>query len=123
MDIPIHFLVVILFGHWVGDFLLQWNEMALKKGTRLRWLGLHVLVYTFVLFLSTLFLFSPSIALKYCVINGVLHLFTDFVTSRLALRFADNPRVFFPILGFDQLIHSVTLLATALLMPTFSLSL
>ncbi len=97
--------VIILFAHWVGDFLLQTSSMALNKSKTLKWLGLHVLTYTAVLLVLSSLIFSWQVALGFAVINGLLHLVTDFFTSKLSARHIDKPRIYFPIIGFDQFIH------------------
>ncbi len=103
---------LILLAHWAGDFLFQSSKMALGKSQHLRWLGIHVLTYTATLLVFNVFLFSIKTALVYTLINGVLHGVTDFFTSKLAAKYSEKPRVFFPILGMDQLIHTITLYVT-----------
>ena len=39
-------LFFLLFGHFVGDFALQSDQMALMKGRSWKVLSLHALVYT-----------------------------------------------------------------------------
>ncbi|MEO0572096.1 MAG: DUF3307 domain-containing protein [Bacteroidota bacterium] len=95
----------ILFMHWMGDYVLQTSHMAVNKHKSLKWLLLHVLTYTFVLLGLSQFVFSWQVGLGYAIFNGALHLITDFFTSKLAAKFQNKPRVFYPILGFDQLVH------------------
>ena len=109
---------VILIGHWFGDYLFQFSSMAVKKSYSLKWLGLHVLTYTAVLLLFCLCLFSVKLALVYVLTNAILHAVTDFFTSKLAYAYKDQPRIFYPILGFDQLIHTLTLYLTYLHLET-----
>ncbi|MEM1257514.1 MAG: DUF3307 domain-containing protein [Bacteroidota bacterium] len=97
--------LILLVAHWVGDYVLQTSPMATKKHKSLKWLLLHVLTYTVVLLGLSQFVFSWQVGLGYAVFNGALHLTTDFFTSKLAAKFQENPRVFYPVLGFDQLIH------------------
>jgi hypothetical protein len=101
--------LIILVAHWVGDFLLQTQKMAVNKHKSMKWLGLHVLVYSIVLLVIGQVLFSWQVGLGYAVFNGLLHLTTDFITSKIAARYQKNPRIFYSILGFDQLIHSMCL--------------
>jgi len=49
---------------------------------------------------------------EFLLLNAVLHFVTDFFTSRLAVKYKLNPRIFYSIIGFDQLIHTVTLMVT-----------
>ncbi len=103
---------LVLIAHWTGDYAFQTSKMALGKSQHLKWLGLHVLAYTFTLFLFSIFLFSFKTAVFYTLLNGFLHGVTDFFTSKLAAKYSETPRIFFPILGLDQLIHTVTLYLT-----------
>ena len=98
--------LIILAAHWVGDFLLQTRKMAVNKHQSIKWLGFHVLIYSIVLLVVGYLLFSWQVGLGYAVFNGLLHLVTDFVTSKLAAKYQENPRIFYSILGFDQLIHT-----------------
>jgi len=104
--------IVLLFAHWVGDYVLQSNEMALQKATSLKWLTVHVSVYCIPVFIASALLFPLQQALVYLAINGVMHWITDLVTSRLANRYRSSPRLFHSIVGFDQFFHGACLLAT-----------
>jgi hypothetical protein len=104
--------IVLLFAHWVGDYLLQSNEMATQKATSLKWLTIHVGVYCIPVFVASALLFPLRHALTYIAINGALHWVTDLASSRVATRYRSNPRVFHSIVGFDQLFHGACLLAT-----------
>ncbi len=99
-------IILILITHYVADFLLQTESMALNKSHSNLALGKHVLVYTVMLALSGHFVWS--------VLNGVLHFVTDYTTSRMtALAWAQKRRgKFFNIIGADQLIHTSLLIAT-----------
>jgi hypothetical protein len=104
--------IVLLLAHWVGDYLLQTNEMATQKATSLKWLTIHVAVYCIPILVAGILLFSMQQALTYLAINASLHWLTDLVTSRLATRYRANPRVFHLVVGFDQFFHSACLLGT-----------
>lgn len=101
--------IIILIAHWVGDYLLQSRDMATRKHRSFKWLSLHVLTYTGVLLVATQFVFSWQVSLGYAVISGFLHLVTDFFTSKLSHKYYEKPHIFYPILGFDQLIHMICL--------------
>ncbi|MEM8507512.1 MAG: DUF3307 domain-containing protein [Bacteroidota bacterium] len=101
--------IVVLIGHWVGDFLFQTGRMATFKSSSLKWLSLHVLTYTLVLLCIGYFIFSWQVAVGYAIFNGALHLITDFFTSKLAKSYREKPRIFYPVLGLDQLVHSICL--------------
>ncbi|MDT0605505.1 DUF3307 domain-containing protein [Croceitalea rosinachiae] len=105
---------MLLLAHWIGDFLFQTTKMAIHKSSSFKWLFLHVTTYTIVIFIFATLSFSWQVALGYTVINGVLHLVVDFFTSKLAAKYVERPRIFYPILGFDQLIHIACLYWTYL---------
>ncbi len=108
--------LLILLTHFVADFLLQNDDMALNKSKSNYWLSIHVLVYsTTFLFLWTLF--SPENALGiwiWVLINYMLHWLTDYCTSRLTsyLWQKEQRHWFFVAIGFDQLVHYTCLLLT-----------
>ena len=54
-----------------------------------------------------------TVILWFVAINGTLHFGVDFVTSRITSRLYAQERWhdFFAVVGFDQLIHQVTLAA------------
>ncbi len=97
--------IIVLAGHGVGDYLLQTTSMATQKSVSQKWLLLHVFTYTLVLLATGNIVFSWQVALGYAIFNGALHFITDFFTSKLARRYQEKPRVYYPILGFDQLVH------------------
>gem|GEM_PF-3767261 len=82
----------------------------------MKWLTIHVGAYSAAILLFSLFLMPLDDVLLYVGVNAVLHLITDFFTSRWAHRHKRAPRKFFPIIGIDQLIHTVTLYWTAVLL-------
>ncbi|MFD2562149.1 DUF3307 domain-containing protein [Aquimarina rubra] len=103
---------LILIAHWIGDFALQSSKMALRKSEGIKWLSIHVTVYMIVLGIFSVFLFSLKTAIVYVLINTFLHGLTDFFTSKLTSSYRENPRIFFPLLGLDQMIHGITLYLT-----------
>ncbi|MEN1784736.1 MAG: DUF3307 domain-containing protein [Bacteroidota bacterium] len=106
--------IAVLIAHWVGDYLFQTSEMANRKSQSLKWLGLHVATYGTVLLFCAVLLFSWQVALGYTLLNFIFHFITDFITSKWAARYQNNPRLFFPILGLDQLLHGIALYWTYL---------
>lgn len=101
-------ILFLLAIHWLADFALQSDEMALNKSTSNRWLTIHVAVYMLVFLLTTGHVL-------FVVLNGVLHWGTDWATSRWSARLwkAGQRHDFFAVIGFDQLIHLTTLFVTA----------
>lgn len=105
-------LGIFFLSHWIGDFVLQTTRMALNKGNSIKWLTLHVLTYISVMLVFALFIFDWQTALQFCGLNFALHWVTDFFTSKLSSKYRDQPRIFFPILGFDQFIHAICIIYT-----------
>lgn len=100
---------LFLVAHWVGDFGLQTSKMALGKPHSLRWLSIHAATYTGVILAFSLFLVPWDDLLLFVGANGALHWITDFFTSKWADKYKKVPRKFYPIIGIDQLIHTLTL--------------
>ena len=117
---PLWQLVVLLATHWVGNFVLQTNFQASNKNKRLDALSLHVATYTATLFVAAAILFGWMLAITFAAVNGALHFVTDYVTSRAKSKLwaEQNWHRFFVMIGFDQLIHQVTLASTLWIMVT-----
>jgi hypothetical protein len=109
--------VALLFVHWVADFVLQSHWMSVNKSKRVDALLLHAATYTGVLLIGAGLILGVrqiwSLVL-FVGANGLLHLATDFVTSRITSRLWQQQREhdFFVVVGLDQLIHQVTLATT-----------
>jgi len=110
--------LALLGAHWIGDFVLQTHWQASNKSTNNDALAMHVAVYTGVLALSSPYIFwtpGPASLAAFVGLNSFLHFVTDYFTSRVSSRlFAKDWHNFFVVIGFDQLIHQVTLGATML---------
>lgn len=119
-------LVTIFFGyvlyfllvHWLGDFVLQTNHMALRKSTSNYYLGMHVTVYTLTTILAWWLLFlvvGLHTTLWQYLAAGVsifvMHFITDYITSRITGKYfkAQKNHEFFVTIGFDQWLHYVQL--------------
>ncbi len=117
-------VLLLLTAHFVGDFILQSNWMAINKSKDWTALTCHVTVY------SLCFLFW---GVPFALVTGALHWLTDFVTSRITSKlwfidsmvplttikgetrfsgvFNDVKRHwFFVCIGLDQLIHATALI-------------
>lgn len=114
---PLWQFVLLLTVHWVADFILQTHWQASNKSKRWDALLRHVGSYTAVLLLATPLIIHPIAIgawLAFVGINGAAHLVTDYFTSRWSSRLyaKQDWHNFFVVIGFDQLIHQVTLAAT-----------
>jgi hypothetical protein len=110
------FLCYMFFAHFVGDFLLQTRWMGENKSSSLWPLLVHIAVYTLTLIafgLPLLLVNVPmSVVVGFCLINGLLHMVTDFVTSRCSKWAFQNKKLglFWAVIGFDQFVHTATFL-------------
>jgi hypothetical protein len=112
---PIWQLALLLFAHWIGDFAFQTTWMATSKSRRLDALFAHVLTYSATLAIASITLFAMTeVAALFVACNALLHLVTDFITSRISasLQAKQNTRGFFIVLGLDQLLHHLALAGT-----------
>jgi Protein of unknown function (DUF3307) len=105
--------VFLLVVHWFADFVLQTHWQASNKSARIDALARHVLIYTIVFAVASMLLLGVEGA-PFAGLNGLLHLATDYVTSRQTSRLYAEKRYhdFFVIVGLDQLIHQVTIAIT-----------
>ena len=113
--IPGIIVVVLLFAHFVADFVFQTDEMAKNKSTSWKWLGIHAATYGVVIGLIAAIplsiVYSIPVALTWVLVNTFLHFWTDCVTSKITSHLWKTGQVhnFFIAIGFDQLVHYVTM--------------
>lgn len=116
------FMIALLFLfaiHWYGDFYLQTHWQATNKSKNLTALATHVGAYTATLAVGSILLFhefmefSPT-WVAFVVVNGMLHFLTDAITSRFTAHYFGRKDFHngFVVVGIDQWIHHVTLMAT-----------
>lgn len=99
-------LLLIVWLHFLSDFILQTDSMAMNKSKSNAWLGLHVLVYS----LPFLLVFGW----KFALVNYLGHFATDWISSRVTSRLwqKGERHWFFVVIGADQAVHLSTLLLT-----------
>lgn len=113
--ILIHFIVIVT-AHFVGDFILQNDWMAKGKSKRFLPLVSHVFVYSVavscILFAAAVI--PVSAILAFFAVNAILHLATDYVSSRISSKFFAKGETHnaFVVIGTDQLFHYYALFAT-----------
>lgn len=111
-------IVVMIFFHWVADFLLQTHEMSINKSKSNYWLTKHIKAYMLGLLPITYMVihFGGTIggAFLWWVLNGGLHWVTDYFTSRWTSKLWAKQEVhnFFVVIGLDQFIHYICLFGT-----------
>jgi formate/nitrite transporter FocA (FNT family) len=111
--------VALLVTHWVADFVLQTHWQASNKSKDNVALFRHVLIYTACLGAASALLFGVALPwMSFVLSNFALHIVTDYFTSRASSKLwaKQDWHNFFVVVGFDQLIHQVTLAITMVLM-------
>ena len=110
----LHPIVLLLLSHLFGDFIFQGNKIATQKSKSLKWLSIHVLIYTSVLTVISVFALDSKLLLDFVLINGILHWFTDLITSKINARLfqMENKHWFYMGIGVDQFIHGACLVYT-----------
>lgn len=116
---------ILLFAHYIADFLFQTNWMAKGKSSSLLKLSVHIGTYTLVLFVCCFFLvlIRPEITMSmiaaFAIISGLFHFAVDFFTSKITSYQHKNNMMgsdtvpnfgFFSTIGADQLLHSLCLI-------------
>jgi len=139
-EINIYVILGIIFIHWIADFVMQTEKMAISKSTSNYWLTRHVLVYSTVWFFACLFYCAyldgfnwtqrgVNLVFIFPIITFICHWITDYYTSRLNTKLLppkeEHPtdkgyfkqlggefHNFFVSIGFDQVIHYLQLIIT-----------
>ncbi len=116
-------IFIVLFVHWLADFIAQSHEDAINKSSSNKHLLSHTVGYTahwaialpiMVVVLSELDIissFSLVNVFLFLFITFVCHTVTDYFTSRLVKRYfsVQNFHNGFVVVGFDQILHYVQL--------------
>lgn len=107
-------LAGIFVAHYVGDFVLQSRWMGENKSKKWAPLLVHIGVYTLVLAIFSMLILGPVVGIIYAVVNGLLHMVTDYISSRLssAAYKEGNLGRFWMIIGADQMVHQLCLVLT-----------
>lgn len=110
-------ILLIVWAHWIGDFILQSDRLA-QNNSKSNWILFeHVCIYTMPL--AVIGFFIP-ISFAWLIVNAIGHFCTDYITSRITSKLWAKKEVhwFFVTIGADQAIHATTLLASyVLLLP------
>lgn len=98
-------ILILVWLHFVADFVLQSDKMAKGKSKDNVILLSHVAVY------SLPFLYF---GIMYAIVNVFLHFCIDYVTSRATGKLWAKGEVhwFFVVIGLDQALHLTSLILT-----------
>jgi len=112
------FILTVLTLHWIADFVLQDDYMATNKSTSWKALMLHTMTYTLVWAPIALYTLGLWKALIFMIVTFICHTIQDRVTSKWTsiLYEAKEYRLFFNVIGADQLLHYTQLFLTFLLL-------
>lgn len=108
------FLIYVYALHTLADFVFQTRWMAENKSKSLKALSLHIAEYTGIIFIGMILILPLQYAALYSLVNGCIHFFTDFVTSKISSKAykSENIKLFWITIGIDQFIHISSLLLT-----------
>jgi len=95
--------LLLIWLHFIGDFIMQSDETALKKSEDNFILFLHSLLYG---------VFFIPFGYPYFIINIIAHFCIDYCTSRINKGLYNNRHWFFVCIGFDQALHLSVLFLT-----------
>ena len=114
-------VMLVIVAHFVCDFILQSDKMAVNKSTSWFWLTMHVKVYSVGMMLFSVLIFgyhNLMMAWGWVWANAALHWATDACTSRVTsyLWKKEQRHWFFVMIGFDQVIHYACLFSTLTLL-------
>jgi hypothetical protein len=110
------YLILILFVHFLADFVFQRRKVGNNKHKSILFLAEHCFVYL-IIFLCLLISFFDCIPIAiFSLINFGLHFIVDFITSKLSYYFyrrMNSEKKFWTTIGFDQFLHVAALIITA----------
>lgn len=110
-------IILLIFVHWIGDFLFQTYDMAMNKSKSNRMLLNHVSAYTSIWVLIGVFFFTVTQVLVFAAITFVFHFAIDYCTSRWTSELHKKGKfygfpAFFSVIGLDQSFHYAQLILT-----------
>ena len=106
-------IIWLMLLHWLGDFVLQTDWMAVHKASDRKALFTHIGVYGATMFTGLFSMFGFS-AIWFVLLNAILHGIIDYVTSKASHYCNDtgDRHNMFVMIGLDQFVHFVFLYLT-----------
>lgn len=119
--LPYILILIMVLGHWLGDFILQSDETAVLKHKDFNHQCIHALSYSTVwlvigVILMGFNLFNISFIQIFLFfgITSLTHLLVDLFVSKFGYKYFHNsrPNSFLGIMHVDQLLHYTQLFLT-----------
>ena len=121
-----YFYLILLFTHWVADFIFQTNWEATNKSKNNIALLSHTTKYSIIMLLPVVFnlTFTLEDIAAFWAITFFCHTITDFFTSRINSKLWAKQDVhnFFVSIGFDQFLHALQLGLTYMFLINYGMS-
>jgi len=107
-------ILALVWTHFIADFILQTDRVALNKSRNTGILFEHVAIYSLAFIPVCAVWLSLYQGVQFCVLTAMLHFITDFFSSRAcsALWKKNERHWFFVVIGLDQAIHMTCLILT-----------
>ena len=98
-------IILLIWIHFIADFVVQTRKMAENKSSDLSYLWQHSCVY------GLCFLW---VSVPFLVVTTLAHGIVDFITSKITKCFYQKKQwyQFFVVIGFDQAVHITLLILT-----------
>lgn len=98
----IEIILLLVWLHFIADFIFQTDVMAMNKSKSFKWLTIHIAIYT------AFFIFFGW---KFALFTFAAHWITDALSSRATtyLWSKSQRHNFFVVIGLDQALHYTAL--------------
>jgi hypothetical protein len=73
-------ILILIWLHFIADFLLQSDKMALNKSTSFKWLTIHAITYGLPFFCWFFLSHGLVFAILFTLVNAILHCRCDYIT-------------------------------------------
>ena len=109
---------IIIIAHFLLDFTFQTTNIANKKRTSFKYLGIHCIVYFIGMTSVCLLLIRPVKALETTAILSGVHFLIDWIRQRVELKFENKHVKFFAFI-IDQILHITSIVSICCLLVVF----
>jgi len=108
-------IILLLFIHILGDYVLQGKKLSSGKALNFLKLLLHVVIYTAVLIVLSPFALGLTFmqGLIFSLINGGTHLIIDFISGKLKHHYSGkNDAIYYATIVTDFILHISILISS-----------